>query len=118
MQPKILTQMGNNKTWSSQRVNSRAFVPIVFTNDTVAIISSKNEDFYVLSNRTPSHMSKWFTANKLVLNLYKGKATPVTGHEGPQGCGPLRLPHLLDNGLTEGGKVVSPTRQPPFTPPQ
>jgi hypothetical protein len=28
----------------------------------------------------------------------------------------LRIPHCLDNGLTDGGKVVSPTHQPHFTP--
>jgi hypothetical protein len=28
----------------------------------------------------------------------------------------LRLPHFLDNRLTDGGKVVSPTRRPLFTP--
>jgi hypothetical protein len=28
----------------------------------------------------------------------------------------LRFPHFLDNQLTDGGKVVSPMRQPPFTP--
>jgi hypothetical protein len=28
----------------------------------------------------------------------------------------VELPHLLDNRLTDGGKVVSLTRRPPFTP--
>jgi hypothetical protein len=28
----------------------------------------------------------------------------------------LSLPHFLDNPLTDGGEVVSPTRRPPFTP--
>jgi hypothetical protein len=46
----------------------------------------------------------------------KGKAIPLTGHEGPQGCETSRLSHVLDNRLTDGGKVVSLTRQPPFTP--
>jgi hypothetical protein len=27
-----------------------------------------------------------------------------------------RLPHFLDNRLTDGGEVVSLTRRPPFTP--
>jgi hypothetical protein len=35
---------------------------------------------------------------------------------GPQGCETSRLPHFLDNGLTDGGKVVNLTRWPPFTP--
>jgi hypothetical protein len=46
----------------------------------------------------------------------KGKAIPVTGHEGPQGCETSRLPYFLDNWLTDGSKVLSLMRQPPFTP--
>jgi hypothetical protein len=46
----------------------------------------------------------------------KGKAIPITGPEGPCGCERSRLPHFLDNRLTDGGKVVSFTRRPPFTP--
>jgi hypothetical protein len=42
------------------------------------------------------------------------KPTPVTGRESPYGCETLRLPQL-DNRLTDGGKVVSLTRRPPFT---
>jgi hypothetical protein len=57
----------------------------------------------------------------IVIVLYcvvyiKGKAIPVTGHEGPYGCETSRIPHFLDNQLTDGGEAVSPTRQPPFTP--
>jgi hypothetical protein len=40
----------------------------------------------------------------------KGKAIPVTGRERS------RLPHSLDNRLTDGSRVVSLTRQPPSTP--
>jgi hypothetical protein len=46
----------------------------------------------------------------------KGKAIPVTGREDPQGYETSRLPHFLDNRLTDCGEVVSPTRRPPFTP--
>jgi hypothetical protein len=46
----------------------------------------------------------------------KRKAISVTSHEGPQGCVTSRLPHFLDNRLTDCGEVVSLTRQPPFTP--
>jgi hypothetical protein len=46
----------------------------------------------------------------------KGKDIPVTGHEGPEGCQTSRLPHFLDNRLTDGGEVVSLKRRPPFTP--
>jgi hypothetical protein len=47
----------------------------------------------------------------------KIKAIPVTGRGGPWGSETSRLPHFLDNRLTDGGEVVSPTRRPPFTPP-
>jgi hypothetical protein len=46
----------------------------------------------------------------------KRKDIPVTGHGGPKGCETLRVPHCLDSRLTDGGKVVSLTRRPPFTP--
>jgi hypothetical protein len=46
----------------------------------------------------------------------KSKVIPVTGRAGPYGCERSRLPHFLDKRLTDGGKVVSPTRWPPFTP--
>jgi hypothetical protein len=52
----------------------------------------------------------------LMEGLGKGKAIPVTGHEGPYGCQTSRLTHFLDNRLTDGGEVVSPTCRPPFTP--
>jgi hypothetical protein len=44
------------------------------------------------------------------------KAIPATGRGGPQGCETSRLPHFLDNRLTDGGKVVCLTRWSPFTP--
>jgi hypothetical protein len=33
-----------------------------------------------------------------------------------EGCETLRVPHNLDNRLTDGGKVFSLTSRPPFTP--
>jgi hypothetical protein len=36
--------------------------------------------------------------------------------EGPWGCETSRLPHLLDDRLIDGGKAVSLTCRPPFTP--
>jgi hypothetical protein len=47
----------------------------------------------------------------------KDKAIPVTGYGGPGCCEALRVSYLLDSRLTDGGKVVSLTCQPHFTPP-
>jgi hypothetical protein len=44
------------------------------------------------------------------------KAIHLSGCGGPQGCETSRLPHFLDNRLTDGGKVVSLTRRQPFVP--
>jgi hypothetical protein len=46
-----------------------------------------------------------------------GKAIPVTGGGGPYGCETSRIPHFLDNRLTDGGEVVSLMHRPPFIPP-
>jgi hypothetical protein len=44
---------------------------ILFTGDTSVIISSKKcDDLSTITNIVLSHMSKWFTSNKLVLNLH------------------------------------------------
>jgi hypothetical protein len=43
------------------------------------------------------------------------KAILITGRGGPYGCETSRLPHFLDNRLTDGGEVVSLTRRPLFT---
>jgi hypothetical protein len=45
----------------------------------------------------------------------KGKAIPVTGCGGPEGCEMSRLPHFLDNQLTDGSEVVSLMCRLPFT---
>jgi hypothetical protein len=46
----------------------------------------------------------------------KGKVIPVTGCGGPYNCETSRLPHFLDNRLTDLGEVFSLTCQPTFTP--
>jgi hypothetical protein len=50
------------------------------------------------------------------VKIQKRKAIPVTGYGGPLVCDTSRLPHSVDNRLTDGGNVVSLTRRPPFTP--
>jgi hypothetical protein len=52
----------------------------------------------------------------LILVKVKGKAIPVTGRGNPYSSETSKLPHFLDNRLTDGGEVVSLTRRPPFTP--
>jgi hypothetical protein len=48
---------------------------------------------------------------------FKGKAIPVTGHEGPYGGKTSRLPHFLENRLKDCGEVVSLTRRGSPLPP-
>jgi hypothetical protein len=48
--------------------------------------------------------------------LIKGKGIPVTDRGGPLGCETSKLPHFLDNRLTDGDEAVSLTRRPPLLP--
>jgi hypothetical protein len=52
--------------------------------------------------------------NKPSGSIKKGKAIPITGRGGQQDCETSRIPHFLDNRLTDVGEVVSLTRRPPF----
>jgi hypothetical protein len=59
--------------------------PIIFTDDTSVIISSKNSvDFCIVLNTELSHMSKWFTVNKLALNLDKTNIIKFITSNSPQ----------------------------------
>jgi hypothetical protein len=51
----------------------------------------------------------------LRVKVKKGKANPLTSRGGPEGCEWSRLPHFLDNRLTDGSEVVSLKRRLPFT---
>jgi hypothetical protein len=44
-------------------------------------------------------------------NTNKGKAIPASGRGGPYGSETSRLPHFLDNRLTDGGEVISLMRK-------
>jgi hypothetical protein len=46
------------------------------------------------------------------------KTIPVTGPRGLQSYEMLKTPHCLDNGLTDGGKVVGLKHRPRSTPPK
>jgi hypothetical protein len=78
----------------------------------------------LLVQNKESRLNKWGGGGVLRLWQYLecmasydgiGKAIPVTGRGGP-GCETSRFPHFLDNRITDGGEVVSPTSQPPFAP--
>jgi hypothetical protein len=63
----------------------------------------------------PSDIWKRIGTENRNINKIKGKVIPVTGREGPQGCETSRLPHFLDNRLTDGSEVVSLTHRFLFT---
>jgi hypothetical protein len=59
--------------------------PILFANDISVIISSKNfDDFSAMTNTVLFRMSKWFTSDKLVLNLDKTNTIKFTTNKPPQ----------------------------------
>jgi hypothetical protein len=51
-----------------------------------------------------------------LLQIKRSKAIPVIVGGGLSGCEMLRIPHCLNNRLTDGGEVVSFTGRPRFTP--
>jgi hypothetical protein len=80
-----------------------------------------------LRNVDPFQQNTWryilenniLLSNRLFNKITKrkeSKAISVTGRGGLWGCEMLRISHCLDNRLTDGVKVVSPTHRPHFTP--
>jgi hypothetical protein len=49
------------------------------------------------------------------LSQVKSKHTPVVGHGDPYYYETSRLPHFVDNRLTDGCEIVSLTSRPPFS---
>jgi hypothetical protein len=49
-------------------------------------------------------------------SISKGKSVSVTGRPDPVRYETSRVPHFLDNQLTDGRDVVSPTHRQPSTP--
>jgi hypothetical protein len=75
------------------------------------------------TNNCGRHFQSDFNIECCVINriqryMYgKGKAIPVKGRGargGPLGSVTSRIPHFLDNRLTDGGEVVSLTHRPHF----
>jgi hypothetical protein len=60
----------------------------------------------------------WCRRRLLLTGKVKGKAIPVTGRGGSCSCETSRLPHFLNDRLTDNGDVVSLTRRPSLTPRQ
>jgi hypothetical protein len=94
--------MGNCKIWSSHlsilgpllfliyindlpsTINTLS-EPILFADDSSVIISRKNFDnFSTISSKVLSRMGKWFTSNKLVLNIYKTNIIKFITNKLPQ----------------------------------
>jgi hypothetical protein len=76
------------------------------------------------SVRVPVGSGIFFTSSETVLGptqlpvqwVKKGKAISVTGRGDAEVCETSRLPHFLDDRLTNGGEVVSLMSRLPFTP--
>jgi hypothetical protein len=59
--------------------------PIIFTDDTTVIISSKKfGNFHTRSNIVLAQMSEWFSANKLALSLDKTNVIKFIKNNSPQ----------------------------------
>jgi hypothetical protein len=69
---------------------------------------SRNAQHYTPERSTLLYTHSWPNM------LKNGKAIPVTGREGPEDCEMSRLPHFLDNRLTDGSKVVSLMHRSPL----
>jgi hypothetical protein len=51
-----------------------------------------------------------------MIKVKKVKISLLQAMEAHRVCEKLRLPHYLDKRLIDGGKVISPTHRPQFTP--
>jgi hypothetical protein len=73
----------------------------IFADDTSVIISSKNfYDFCAMSNIALSHMNKWFSANRLALNLNKMNVMKCTAKNTSQSVNTKFLGLQIDSHLS------------------
>jgi hypothetical protein len=90
------------------------------------LISFFRHFFLALSAHSKIEVDSWPLSHSLGTSILiavafsevkaKSKAIPVTGRGGLYGWKMLRIPHCLDNGLTDGSKVVSLTHLPLYSP--
>jgi hypothetical protein len=66
--------------------------------------------FYLFISGLVGHVTGMGTRKK----VKKGENIPATGRGGPLGCETSRIPHFLENRLTDSGEVVGLTLRPPF----
>jgi hypothetical protein len=85
----------------------------IFSLKEMALGSFSHRD--TLESQAKPHTSSAQVVVTKMIRSKKSKAIPVTGLGGLWGCEMLRIPHCLDNRLTDGGKVISPTHPPQFT---
>jgi hypothetical protein len=78
------------------------------------ILCNLKEDYLSFKAQNPEKM-QGFSLFAELKKYKKSISIPVTGCGGPYGCEMSRLPHFLDNRLTDG-EVVSLMHWPPFTP--
>ena len=66
--------------------------------------------------RNGAHADALLESHLVVVNMEtKGKAVPLQAWSGPEGSRKLRFPDFMTT-AQDGGKVVSLTHRPPFTP--
>jgi hypothetical protein len=87
---------------SARKSNSMHF------NYCVGDVSYRVKDTALTYIRSNDALSNWV----YIASRIKGKAIPVIGRGGLYGCETSKLPHFLDNSLTDSGHVVSLTRRP------
>jgi hypothetical protein len=80
--------------------------------DTINVTRSERPEAVILRSYSEASSSKALVQH----NNKEGKAIPVRSPGGPQGCKTSRLPHFLENRLTDSNEVVSLTRRPLFIP--
>jgi hypothetical protein len=81
------------------------FVTKVHSHFLLGLIGQSRPFAFSMSSVILSSLGKVLFSLRCTVICIKGKDIPVTDRGGPWGCETSRLPHFLDNRLTEGGEV-------------